>query len=100
MNLIAKTSGVLLLLSSLARANILELSDFRLSPFVLAKKQDFTYSSGFATDENSAIRFDLALHPMNTEPSQLYALMIITADLDASAQLVQRLTNGTAQASP
>ena len=37
---------------------------------------------------------------MNTEAQQQYALMMITADQDASVELVSRLTNGTQQASP
>ena len=33
-------------LVNLTRANIVDLSGFRLSPLVLVKKSDFTYSSG------------------------------------------------------
>lgn len=50
------------------RANIVELNGFRLSPFVLVKKQDFTYSSGVEAENYSAIKFDLTMTPLNTQP--------------------------------
>ena len=53
----------LLLLSSLVQSNIVELNNFRLAPFVLIKKQDFTYSSGFRDEDYAAVRFDLAMTP-------------------------------------
>ena len=38
--------AALAVMLGLASANIVELTGFRLSPFVLVKKHDFTYSSG------------------------------------------------------
>ena len=68
------------LLMNATLANILELNNFRLASFILTKKQDFTYSSGAQDEDYSAVRFDLGLSPMNTNQTQNYALMIITAD--------------------
>ncbi len=51
------------LTSHTAYANIVDLNSFRMSPFVLVKKQDFTYSSGSKQEDYSAIKFDLALTP-------------------------------------
>ena len=56
-------SVLLALLISLVNANIVDLNDFRLSPFVLVKKQDFTYDSGVRDEEFAAAKFDLALKP-------------------------------------
>ena len=42
-------------------ANIVDLSGFRLSPLVLVKKSDFTYSSGSKDEDYAAVRFDLAM---------------------------------------
>jgi len=52
----------------MANANIVELNGFRLSPFILVNKQDFTYGSGVQVENDSAIKFDLALTPLNTQP--------------------------------
>lgn len=38
--------GFAVLASHTVHANIVDLNGFRMSPFVLVKKQDFTYSSG------------------------------------------------------
>ena len=92
--------AALAVMLGLASANIVELNGFRLSPFVLVKKHDFTYSSGTQNEDFSAVKFDLRIRPVNTEAQQQYALMMITADQDASVELVSRLTNGTQQASP
>ena len=97
MNMMLAALAVML---GLASANIVELNGFRLSPFVLVKKHDFTYSSGTQNEDFSAVKFDLRIRPVNTEAQQQYALMMITADQDASVELVSRLTNGTQQASP
>ena len=48
-------------LLNLSRANIVDLSGFRLSPLVLVKKSDFTYSSGSQDEDYAAVRFDLAM---------------------------------------
>ena len=48
-------------LVNLTRANIVDLSGFRLSPLVLVKKSDFTYSSGSQDEDYAAVRFDLAM---------------------------------------
>jgi len=90
----------LTLLFTAVSANIVELNGFRLLPFVMVKKQDFTYSSGASDEDFSAIKFELQLQPVNTNATQDYALMIITADVDMSNKLVNLLTNGTQQASP
>ena len=87
--------AALAVLLGLASANIVDLSGFRLSPFVLVKKQDFTFGSGTQIEDFSAAKFDLALKPLNTVAQLQYALMMITADADASNELVERLTNGT-----
>ena len=71
---------IVALLMNATLANILELNNFRLASFILTKKQDFTYSSGAQDEDYSAVRFDLGLSPMNTNQTQNYALMIITAD--------------------
>ena len=64
----ASLKRILLLLSillgyllNLSRANIVDLSGFRLSPLVLVKKSDFTYSSGSQDEDYAAVRFDLAM---------------------------------------
>ena len=57
---------ILLMLASSVFANIVEMSNVRMAPLILAKKQDFTYSSGSNEEDFSAIRFDLALMPFNT----------------------------------
>ena len=54
---------IALILSALVQSNIVELNNFRLAPFVLIKKQDFTYSSGFRDEDYAAVRFDLAMTP-------------------------------------
>ena len=85
-----------LILSStefVARANILELNDFRMSPLMLVKKQDFTYSGGFVDDEIAEVRFDLSMQPMNTEAGTEYAFLAMTTDQDQSKHLVKLLTN-------
>ena len=67
----------------MACANIVDLNGFRLSPLVLVKKSDFTYSSGSQDEDYAAVRFDLAMQLMNpdsADQSLHYALMIITAD--------------------
>ena len=65
---IAGQRRILLLISilfgclvNLTRANIVDLSGFRLSPLVLVKKSDFTYSSGSQDEDYAAVRFDLAM---------------------------------------
>ena len=45
-NPLKRLSSLAVLLGSLVQANILDLENFRLSPLMLIKKQDFTYSSG------------------------------------------------------
>ena len=64
----ASLKRILLLISillgylvNLSRANIVDLSGFRLSPLVLVKKSDFTYSSGSQDEDYAAVRFDLAM---------------------------------------
>ena len=59
--------AILALMISTVCANIVELNGFRLSPFLLVKKQDFTYGSGAKEQDYSAIKFDLALTTMNTQ---------------------------------
>ena len=61
----------------------MDLNGFRLSPLVLVKKSDFTYSSGSQDEDYAAVRFDLAMQVLNPDTGQdqtHYALMIITAD--------------------
>ena len=54
----------LLFLVNLVQANIVDLGgEFRLAPFILVKKQDFTYSSGNQDEDFAAARFDLAMQP-------------------------------------
>ena len=72
--------SVVALLLITVEANIVELNGFRLAPYLLVKKQDFTYGSGDMEQDYSAIKFDLSLTPMNTKPQQDYALMILTAN--------------------
>ena len=93
-------SVLLALLISLVNANIVDLNDFRLSPFVLVKKQDFTYDSGVRDEEFAAAKFDLALKPQNTNQDLDYALMIIMADQDGSDTLINLLRNGTSRLVP
>ena len=76
---------MLLLTLQLAAANIVDLNGFRLSPLILIKKSDFTYSSGSQDEEDyAAVRFDLAMQVLNPEltgqDQTHYALMIIMAD--------------------
>ena len=92
---------ILAFAATLAQANIVELNGFRLAPLILAKKQDFTYSTETTSDEDvQAIRFDLALSPQHTMPNTTYGFMILTADQDTSSNLVDLLTNGTTGVSP
>ena len=70
----------LAILMALVKANILELSEFRLAPLMLVKKQDFTFSGGTEEDEMAAISFNLSLYPQKTQPGQEYALLVVTAD--------------------
>ena len=58
-----KIAIIALIFSTLVQSNIVELNNFRLAPFVLIKKQDFTYSSGFRDEDYAAVRFDLAMQP-------------------------------------
>ena len=87
---------------SKTRANIVDLNGFRLSPLVLVKKSDFTYSGGSQDEDYAAVRFDLAMQLKNqiaAEEKNFYALMIITADQDGSDDLISLLTNGKTEAS-
>jgi len=88
------------LVAESVHANIVDMNNFRMNPFVLVHKQDFTYSSGSKEEDYSAIKFDLSLTPQHTDSSFDYALMIITADTDASNELVGLISNGTQQAGP
>lgn len=92
---------VLVQIAAIARANIVELPDFRLMPLILAKKQDFTYGTDITTEDDlQALKFDLNLSPQNTVRDQSYGLMLIAADQVNSNRLYSILSNGTKEETP